>query len=79
MAEQTSTTHDTVLPEAVADSMGGAYWFVDGCRWPDLDEDLARLLAPPIVVCTSPVTPQAGSAQRMGGPRGVGTRPSGRR
>ena len=56
---------DDVPPEAVADSQGGAYWFVDDCRWPDLDEDLAALLAPPIVVGTSPVN---GTDRPPGGP-----------
>jgi hypothetical protein len=79
MADQVSTTHDILYPEAVEDSMGGAYWFVDDCRWPDLDEALADLLAPPIVVCTAPLTARAGYGHRVGGPRGVGTLPSGRR
>ena len=79
MANQSSTTDDAVFPEAVEDSMGGAYWFVDDCRWPDLDEALADLLAPPIVVCTAPVVPRAGYAHRAGRPRAVGNRPIGRR
>ena len=66
MADQSSPSDDDVSPEAVADSLGGAYWFVDDCRWPDLDDDLAALLAPPIVVGTSPVD---GTAPRPpGGP-----------
>jgi hypothetical protein len=81
MAEKSTTHDDAVSPEAVADSMGGAYWSVDDCVWPDLDEDLVDLLAPPIVVCTSPVSsrtgPPAAPAHRR--PRGIGARPNRRR
>lgn len=46
--------------EAVARSLGGAYWWVDGHRWdlvrPNLPDELVDLLAPPIVVGAAPVT-----------------------
>jgi hypothetical protein len=55
MADQSSPTDDSVPAEAVADSLGGEYWFIGDRRWPGLSHDFAELLAPPIVVCTSPV------------------------
>ncbi|MFI6762390.1 hypothetical protein ACIBF5_24970 [Micromonospora sp. NPDC050417] len=49
--------------EVVARNLGGAYWSVDGCRWPalhpGLPEHLADLVAPPIVVGAAPVPTSA--------------------
>jgi hypothetical protein len=42
-----------VPPDAVAECAGGSYWTVSGGAWADgdgLPEELAELLAPPIVV-----------------------------
>lgn len=45
-------------PDAVTDSIGGAYWSVDEDRWealaPALPVDCVDLLAPPIVVGAAP-------------------------
>jgi hypothetical protein len=44
--------------DPVADSLGAAYWSVDDCHWParsELSEELADLVAPPIIVGTAPV------------------------
>jgi hypothetical protein len=42
----------------VAESLGGAYWSVNECRWetvaPALPDDLVDLLAPPIEVGAAP-------------------------
>jgi hypothetical protein len=59
--DQTSTGERPPAPprDAVARSLGGAYWSVDGHRWqrlrPNLPAELADLLAPPIVVGAVPV------------------------
>jgi hypothetical protein len=55
MPAQHTDPWDLPVPrEAVAESLGGAYWSVDECRWetvaPALPDDLVDLLAPPIVV-----------------------------
>jgi hypothetical protein len=51
MPEQTSDSGDPPVPaDAVADTIGGAYWSVDECRWetvaPTVPDDLADRLAP---------------------------------
>ncbi|MFD1325261.1 hypothetical protein [Micromonospora sonneratiae] len=50
--------------DAVAESLGGGYWSVDATRWatvaPQLPEELADLLAPPIVVRVAPAPIPAG-------------------
>jgi len=71
MAEQ-QTTHEEsdplrgsgdaeMSPDVVAESLGGAYWWVDDCGWasvqPSLPDDLIALLAPPILVGAAPVPP----------------------
>jgi hypothetical protein len=54
-----------VSPEAVAVAAGRVYWRVEDCRWPSvhptLPDDMAALLAPPIVVSAVPVTGGAAS------------------
>jgi hypothetical protein len=60
MSEQTADKWDQqVPPDAVADSLGGAYWSVRECRWENvgaaLPDDLADLVAPPIEVGAAPV------------------------
>jgi hypothetical protein len=48
-----------LTPEAVADSTGDRYWSVDECPWtavcPNLSDDLADLLAPPVLVGATPL------------------------
>ena len=52
-------SESTELPEAVAESIGAAYWTVDEGHWetlvPALPDDCVDLLAPPIVVGAAPV------------------------
>jgi hypothetical protein len=47
-----------LAPEAVADSTGDRYWSVDECPWPavcpNLPDDVADLLAPPVLVGATP-------------------------
>jgi hypothetical protein len=49
-----SMRRESVPRESVAENLGGAYWSVDDSRWttvqPELPDDLADLLAPPIIV-----------------------------
>jgi hypothetical protein len=59
MSEHRTDPWDLPVPrEAVSESLGGAYWSVDECRWdtvaPALPDDLVDLLAPPIVVGAAP-------------------------
>jgi len=60
MAESHCSPWQLPVPrEAVADSAGASYWSVYDCRWvgvgPAIPEELAELLAPPIVVGAAPV------------------------
>ncbi|HEU4423691.1 MAG TPA: hypothetical protein VFR67_14265 [Pilimelia sp.] len=60
MADPDSHPWQLAVPrEAVADSAGASYWSVYDCRWvgvgPAVPDELADLLAPPIIVGAAPV------------------------
>jgi hypothetical protein len=64
MADAEANTPLPVPREAVADCAGKSYWSVYDCRWVGLgstvSDELADLLAPPIVVGAAPRSPADG-------------------
>lgn len=74
MAEHDSMSRDDlpVLRDAIAASLGGAYWTVDGGGWsdprPSFSEGIADLLAPSVVVGAAPLGPDVDLPEMLSAP-----------